>query len=256
MRTLAAFALVLLLSAPALAVDPEIVIYNSVIEIYQPAVDAANALSTNVKAYYSGSEAAWIADVADGADIVVFDVHSNYTDGGPATAVSLQLDAFHNYLLADSHHRGVIALWFMGFEPAHAIWSDFGVSYCSDFFTAMPMRQWDTSHPIFAGVPNPLLATYDAWFRDGAMVEPTAGATAIGGFSASPTFCQAGVVVGPQDRTVYLGETGVCSGGSDTDGDSVPDWEELYYNAYTYLLSHGPTATEPATWGSIKSLYR
>jgi hypothetical protein len=255
MRTLAALSLLLLLASPVQAGDPEIVIYNSVSDLYQPAVDAAWAMSSNVAVYYSGSEAAWIADVADGADIVVFDVHSNYTDGGQATLVSLQLDAFHNYLVADTHNRGVIALWFHGLELGHPIWGDFGVNYCSEFFSPLPMRQWDTGHPIFAGVPNPLLATYDGWFRDGSMVEPTGGATAIGGFSAGPATCQAGVVVGPQDRTVYLGETGVCSGGNDSDGDLTPDWQEMYENIYLYLLSHGPTATEPSTWGSIKSLY-
>jgi hypothetical protein len=256
MRTLAALVLVLLLVSPALAVDPEIVIYNSVSSSYEPAVDAAYAVSSDVKVYYSGDEAGWIADLADGADIAVFDVHSNYTDDPPQILASLQLDAMHTFLTSDSHHRGVIALWFMSSEIAHPVWGDFGVSYCSEFFTPIPMNQWDTSHPIFSGVPNPLLAPYDGYYRDGAKVEPTMGATAIGGFTVSPTSCQAGVVVGPEDRTVYIGETGICSGGSDTDGDSVPDWQEMYQNIYGYLLTHGPTAAEEATWGAIKSLYR
>jgi hypothetical protein len=257
MRTLAALVLGLVMVPPALAgVDPEIVIYNSVVETYQPAVDAAWSVSSNVKVYYSGGEASWIADVNDGADIVVFDVHSNYTDGGQADLVSLQLDAFHAYLTSDSHHRGVIALWFMGFESSHPLWGDFGVSYCSDYFSVLNLDQWDTGHAIFAGVPNPLRQTYDGWFRDGAMVEPAAGAVAIGGFGASPAYCRAGAVIGPEDRTVYLVETGVGSAGNDFDGDSVPDWEEMYYNIYIYLLTHGPTGVEPTTWGSIKSLYR
>jgi hypothetical protein len=237
---------------PAAALAQEVVVYDSVHEGNRPAVDAGIALGYDVHAYESGGEAAWIADVADGADIVVFDVNSNYT--APDALVSLQLNAIADYLNANPDGRAVVALWFMAFEPGHTLWSLMNVSFCSDYTTTIPIYQWDAVHPIWDGIPNPIRNEETFWNVDGAKVEPTGGGIAIGGFTNAPAACQAGLVVNADGSTVYIGETG-RGGTYDDDGDSIRDWEELYRNIYGFLLS-GPTPTQQSSWSVIKNLYR
>ncbi len=238
-------ALALLVSGPILA--QEIVVYDSINEGVRCAVDAGNAIGANVHAYENGQEAAWIADVADGADIVVFDCNSNYT------VRSDQLDAMANYLNTYPGGKAVCALWFMGYESGHPLWQIMDVQHCTDFSTTMPIYPW-MGHPIWNGIPNPINNEETYWYVDGSMVEPIGGGMAIGGFAPTSTYCQAGLVLNSDCSTVYIGETG-RGGTYDDDADGVRDWVELYINIYNYLLN-SPSPVEESTWGEIKSLFR
>jgi hypothetical protein len=236
---------------PAAALAQEVVVYDSINEGIRPAVDAGIALGYDVHAYQDGGEAAWIADVADGADIVVFDVNSNYM---APHVVSLQLDAIVDFLNANPNGRAAVALWFMGYEAGHPLWSLMNVSFCNDYNVTIPVYQWDAAHPIWDGIPNPIRNEESSWYVDGGKVEPTGGGIAIGGFTNAPAACQAGLVVNAAGSTVYIGETG-RGGTYDDDGDSIRDWEELYRNIYGFLLG-GPVPTQESSWSVIKNLYR
>jgi hypothetical protein len=232
-----------------MAIAQEIVIYDSVQGTghARPAVDAGNMIGADVHAYDDYGIDAWIADVLDGADIVVFDCHSNYSEEYDST----QLDAIQSYLTTYPDGMAVVALWFMTYEVGHPLWTTMGVSYCSDFTSPIPIYQWE-GHPIWSGIPNPINNT-DVYYRDGAKVEPTGDAVAIGGFTSSPETCQAGLVINGC-RTVYIGECGV-GGWPDDDSDGVPDWTELYVNIFNWLLDE-PSPVSSTTWGQIKELYR
>jgi len=247
MRMLLSIGVALLLTGAAGAV--EVVIYDSVPTGFRPAVDAATMLGYDVHAYDDTGIDAWIADVADGADIVVFDCHSNYQD----YRNSLQLDAISRFLSDNPGGVATVALWFMGSESGHPLWTQMGVQYCSDIAPdPLPIYSW-ADHPIWDGLPDPLQQEECGWYTDGARVEPTTG-TAIGGFTPDPASCQAGLVIGPECRTAYIGLVGTC-GYLDMDSDGRPDWVELYHNIFPWLLSD-PSPTETGTWGAIKNLYR
>lgn len=260
MRGLVLAVALVLLAGPALA--QEIVIFDSWAYPYgnaTPARDAGAMLGANVKGYVSGEEGLWMADMQDGADIVVFDVCSNYTLGAPAPGqmqiLSQQLDAMYAFLVEHPCTIGIVAFWGMAYEPG-PIWSFFDVQWCWDVQPdPIPLYQWNATHQIFAGVPDPVMNQEVGWYLDGSAVEPTGGGTAIAGFTRSPSACYAGLVVGDDLRTYYIGETG-AGGFPDSDYDGTRDWTEMYYNIYTYALSVNPSATEPATWGALKGLYR
>jgi hypothetical protein len=233
----------LLVAAPAFAA-PEIVIFYSWAD-HVPAWDAAIAIGADVKAYAAYEEDAWIADVLDGCDVAVFDCCSNYTE--PPADASLQLDALVDYLHQFECGRVIVALWFMAYEIGHPLWGLMGVSYAYDFTSTMPIYKW-VAHPIWDGLPDVLTTTGDSWYRDGAAVSVHSGAIAIGGFYGhTPTTNDCALVVSGDERCVYIGETGV---------DGAPEWTDLYINCYDYLLTHGPSATEQTTWGSVKALYK
>lgn len=240
----------LLIAFTGLATAQEIVIYDSApgTSHARPAFDAGNMIGADVHAYDDSQISQWIADVLDGADIVVFDCHSNYSEDYRST----QLDAIQSYLTDYADGMAVVALWFMGSEASHPLWTTMDVSYCSDFTTIIPIYQWE-GHPIWSGIPDPINNSEIGWYRDGARVEPTGGGLAIGGFSSTPQSCQAGLVINGACRTVYIGEVGV-GGWPDDDSDGVPDWTELYVNIFNWLLDE-PSPVDNSTWGQIKNLY-
>jgi hypothetical protein len=246
MKASAVVFVLLLLAVPALAT--ECVIYDSVHEDNRPAVDAATFLGFDVHAYESGEEQLFIDDLADGADIVVFDCNSDYS-----ARVSYQLDAIQTFLTNYPSGNAAVALWYMGYEPTHPLWTTMDVSYCFDFTETKPIYHW-VAHPIWDGIPNPIRSEETGWYRDGANVEPIGGPNvqAIGGFTATSAYCEAGLVIGDDGRTVYIGETG-RGGTYDDDSDGIRDWEELYRNIFT---SFTVVPVEGATWGAVKAMYR
>jgi hypothetical protein len=254
MRGLLIGLLAVLVATPAFA--QEIVIFDSYAGdfggIEAARLAAAMVGGATVGSYGAGQEASWIADVNNGADIVVFDVCSNYTASVPHHILSAQLDAMHAWHLSNPDGCGVLALWFMGFEP-HPIYAYYGVSRCNDFGSVIPLYQW-TSDPVWSGVPNPVPQGTDAWAIDGSMVEPAAGTEVLGGFTASAQTCQAGLVAHNSRHTWFIGETG-NGGDVDSDFDGTYDWVELYFNIFGQCGA-GPTAAEPTTWSAVKNLYR
>jgi hypothetical protein len=247
MRTL--LTMLLAASVATASSAQEVVIFDSVNEGFRPAVDAASFLGFTVNAYESGQEAEWTAAVADGADIVVFDVNSNFTE---PQLVSFQLDAIEDYLNANPNGKAIVALWFMGSEAGHPLWPLMDIAYCSDFNEPPPLNNWAPGHPIWAGLPDPLINS-GPYFVDGAKVSVGGDGLAIGGFSADPATCEAGLVLSGDCRTLYIGLTG-RGGDLDSDTDGVADWNELYRNAYPHLLADcgGATPIVPSSWGRIK----
>jgi hypothetical protein len=225
----------------------QIVIYDSRNEGNRPAVDAGLAIGADVHAYQLGEQSDWIADVLDGADIVVLDVNSNYSER------SDQLDALVTYMTAYPEGKAVCATWFMSLYPSHPIWQIMDIQFCSDIATTVPIYQWAT-HPIWTGIPNPIRNQETDWLVDGAMVTPIGAGVAVGGFTQTPAYCQGGLVVNGQNRTVYIGETG-RGGTYDDDGDGVRDWVELYTNVFAFLLT-APTPLTETSWSRVKNLYR
>jgi hypothetical protein len=142
----------------------------------------------------------------------------------------------------------------MLYESSHPIFSHFGVSFSYDIYSTVPLYSWNTSDPVWNGLPNPLSNTEYCWFTDGSAVNVLGAAEALGGFSAAAAPGQAGLVANNGRHTWYIGETG-NGGDVDGDGDGDSDWSELYCNIFDQCGS-GPTANEPSTWSSVKALYR
>lgn len=260
MRCLALALLVTMVAAPAFAAN--ILIYDSYAGTYcggsQAARVAASMCGHTYTAYASGSEAQWISDLSTGNwDIVVFDVCSNYAGDAPSQSqmrlYSTQLDALYQWHLSHADGCGVIALWFMSYDPS-PIFTYYGVSPSYDFSSTVPLYSWNTSDPVWAGLPNPLQNQEFCWGTDGTAVNVLTGAEALGGFTAASAPGQAGLVANNARHTWYIGETG--NGGTyDGDGDGKLDWSELYCNIFDQCGA-GPTATTPSTWSAVKSLYR
>lgn len=229
----------------------EIVIFDSVSFGYRPAVDAGAAISADVHAYTAGEGNLWINDVGDGADIVVYDCGSTSTrsPGGDRHAM---LNAIVDYLNTNPDGVAVVALWFMEDLPGHDLWTIMDVTYCDYSVDPLPIHHW-AAHEIWTGIPDPLRRQESGLTKEAMKVSATGGGNAIGGYTSGPSACEAGLVVGDDDRTVFIGLYGTGAP-YDDDFDGVSDWEELYRNVFCFLLYGVPVEEE--TWTAIKALFR
>lgn len=81
----------------------------------------------------------------------------------------------------------------------------FGVSAGSNLTDVRSIRAWDADHAVFH-TPNaislPISAVANLWPLAGTRIQPNAGATAVAGFTASPAFGEAAIVIGASGRTI------------------------------------------------------
>lgn len=112
----------------------------------------------------------------------------------------------------------------------------------NDLPPADALYWWDAGHPIFTspndvpGFSQPVEVGLGICGQHGT---PLGMAQALAGRSGTPQAGQAVLVLGNQGRTVFRGFFD-APGGSDLDGDTVPDSQELWVNLVQYLLASGP----------------
>ncbi|MCA8961539.1 MAG: hypothetical protein KDC38_13535, partial [Planctomycetes bacterium] len=146
-----------------------------------------------------GTDDAFIAELeAHDYGVVIFD--------NPCCGTDLAaLDALGDFI-ADGG-RVLFSYWNLDAEPATQ--ADLGIAATIDFFTPAEVYQWSFGHPIFTAphfIPNPIgLSGDDAWNDNGDQLMAAGGATALGGFTSSPTAGQGAIVVANSNRTIVNG---------------------------------------------------
>lgn len=81
----------------------------------------------------------------------------------------------------------------------------FGVTAGSNLTAVQSIRAWDATHDLFHtpnAVTMPISAVANLWPLAGTRIQPGAGATAVAGFTASPAFGEAAIVIGASGRTI------------------------------------------------------
>lgn len=90
--------------------------------------------------------------------------------------------------------------------PAAATLRDaFGAAAATDIFTPMDIYPWDAGHPVFT-TPNTVATLTVAGDYGGSdngdRMEPAAGASALGGFTAAETTGEGAIILGNEGRTI------------------------------------------------------
>lgn len=162
----------------------------------QPFADAIGRLGWEF--YDAGGE----SDFQDALAAAKWDlvVHVRYrTQTSPKVLKALQAHV-------EAGGRLILSTWDPKFK--HALYGLMGVADGTRFEAPVPIHAWDEGHPLFAlpfGVGAALAPVQDTCISDGARVTVGTG-TAVAGFTAEPAAGEAAVVIGPEDRTIYLGE--------------------------------------------------
>jgi len=212
----------------------EVVVYysNSDFTFVQ---DALTNLGWSFSGYDDTQLTAFEADVADGADIVVFSCPSNY---GPTCLAVLE-----NYV--NGGGRLIMSFWAVSYHPTNDLWNAMEMVYLSEYSTPLPFYGWETSHDIF-NVPNVIsfpLNFANGWLLDGQKLDATGGGTILGGYTATSQANEGGMILGNGGNTIF---NGFCI---DEGINIVP----LIENELCYVWS--TTALDHSTWGSIKAAF-
>lgn len=197
--------------------------------------DALTNLGWPYTAYEDAQEAAFQADVADGADIVVYNCPSNY--------VTTSLPVLETYV--NGGGKLIMSFWDVSSNLGSGLWAAMDMSYISEYSTPLPFYSWDPSADVFN---NPNVITFpltflDDWARDGQKLDAITGGLIMGGYTASPQTGEGGMILGNEGRTIF---NGFCI---DEGVNIVP----LIENELVYVWS--PTALDQSTWGSIKHAF-
>ncbi len=178
---------------------------------------------------------AFSAALTDGTtwDLVIVD---SYNDSDDATAAELA-----NYI--DSGGLTFIAFWRLGSYPDVA--TAMNATVISNYDPPIPINAWVSGDQLFTA-PNaaagPWAPIADTCNIDGQRLEPTAGGTALAGYTASATANEAAIISGNGGDTIVFGFTPGLF-----DADMVP----LYENAIQSLLaSVAPSVAVPVPTNS------
>ena len=197
--------------------------------------DALDNLGWPYTAYDDTQEAAFRADVANGADIVVYNCPSNYE---PAS-----LPVLETYV--DGGGKLIMSFWALGYELSSGLWPAMEMTYLSDYSTPLPFYSWEASHDVF-NTPNVIsfpLSFTDTWALDGQKLDAITDGLILGGYTASSQAGEGGMILGNDGNTIY---NGFCI---DEGVNIVP----LIENELAYVWS--TTALDRSTWGAIKTSF-
>jgi PKD repeat protein len=133
-------------------------------------------------------------------------------------------------------------------ESMPDVQAGFGISAADGVTGVPPLYNWDDTSTLFHS-PNEvstLTDWEDHWLISAELLTVGADATALAGFTATPTAGQAAIVLGNDGRTLYDGYLW-DEGSQDADYDGVEDTVELLMNQITMLLRR-PEADFGASW--------
>lgn len=151
------------------------------------------------------------------------------------------LDALQNYLTISPNHKAIVQTWKAGSFPSHPLWAALGIGSPVNFTAPQALHWWSPYHPLF-NRPNevPEFTTFNGTTASvfGAAFTLTGPAgPGLGGFADTPTAGQAGVVLRPDNRTIYKGLLDFCND-QDADGNGTWDVQEWWENAIRTLYPH------------------
>ncbi len=147
----------------------------------------------------------------------------------PCCASAGEIASLIDYINAGG--KVLCSYWDLDIDPAFQ--AALGVDSAVDFTTPQVVYTWDSAHPIWDGLPNPIeVSGLDPWLDNGDLMEPAAGGTAIAGFSGAAFAGQAGVIIGNSGNTI--------ANGFQADDMSI-EVSDLVYNEMEFLAGGGPT---------------
>ena len=164
-------------------------------------------------------------------DLVIF---ANEAAGIDAST----LDALHAYLAASQNHKAIVQTWMAGTFPAHPLWATLGIQSPQDFYGPTPLYWWSGYHPLF-NQPN-AVPNFDTFNDVGASVYGASftltgsAGPGLGGFTLAPAPGMAGIVLSPDNRTIYKGLLDFCSD-QDANANGTWDVQEWWENAIRTL---------------------
>jgi PKD repeat protein len=169
-------------------------------------------------------------------DLVIF--ANEYYGIDPTT-----LDALQSYLAASKDHKAIVQSWQAGSYPSHPVWATLGIAAPQDLYTYAPLGWWYVYHPLF-NLPN-AVPELDQFNGTGAVVYGASctltgsAGPGLGGFGGAPDPSMAGIVLSPDNRTIYKGLLDFCN---DQDANANGKWDvqEWWENAIKTLY--------PRTW--------
>ncbi|UCE25997.1 MAG: hypothetical protein JSW52_06410 [Candidatus Coatesbacteria bacterium] len=216
-------ALLILTAGLAWAQPTEVVVFLSLNYLNPYVQNALDSLGWPYTVYYNSNEAAFRADVADGADIVVYNCPSNYD--------AASLDTLEDYV----NDGGLLTMchWAVSFHAGHGLWDAMEFDYVSEYFTPIPVYFWDDGHPVFNN-PNTLsepLTFSDGWARDGQRINPSGSAVAIAGYTTDEQDNEGAMVINSANTTIF---NAFCW----DEGTSA--MTDLIENELTFLWEGGP----------------
>ncbi len=104
----------------------------------------------------------------------------------------------------------IFAYWQLSIEPA--LLTAFEIATAIDYTVPTQVNAWDVTHPIFTtpnAITNLVPNGNDPWNVDGARMEPSGTALALGGFTPAATPGEAGIILGNGGNTFVNGFTSV-----------------------------------------------
>jgi PKD repeat protein len=184
---------------------------------------------------YVGDPASFVAQLGfQDWDLVIF-------ANEDAAITDPTLQAITNYLAASPNHKAIVESWETGFLAANPLWAVLGVQSPVSLNPAAPLHWWSPYHPLFNQpnhVPEFVSLTPGAVTSYGASVTLAGSAgPGLGGFAGSPTAGQAGIVLSPDNRTIYKGLLDFCNN-ADANTNGVWDVQEWWENAIRTLYPH------------------
>ena len=168
-------------------------------------------------------------------DLVIF--ANEYYGIGSGT-----LDLLQAYLSASKNHKAIVQCWDASSYPSHPLWATLGIQSPVSLTTPTPLHWWSPYHPLF-NQPNEVpeftsLTSLPGGYVYGASVTLTGSAgPGLGGFAGAPTAGQAGVVLSPDNRTIYKGLLDFCND-QDANGNGTWDVQEWWEDAIRTLYPH------------------
>lgn len=239
MRYLLTMCLSLVLVGALFADPSEVVVYNSYANYTYPN-DALDNLGWPYTAYDADNESDFRNDVADGADIVIFNCPSWYE--------TASLDTLETYCAGGGIL--IMSFWALPYESDHGLFIEMEVDFQSSYTTPIDVYFWDDGHQIFNN-PNtltePLTFTEVGWTSDGQRVWTTEAddSGVIAGYTTDNTTGEGALVLNLSETTIY---NAFCF---DEGGTTMVD---LIENELVYLWSVH-TNIQPTSLGQIKSLF-
>lgn len=223
--------------ALAFAQPGEVVVYYSC-SINTYVQDALSNLGWSYTGYDDTEELAFQADVANGADVVVYSCPSNYEP----TSMGV-LDTYVN-----GGGRLIMSFWGVSQWLSSGLWSTMEIVWLSDYYIPLPFYAWETSHDIFNS-PNIIsfpLDFNDDWVLDGQRLNAVTDAGVIlGGYTNLVTTGEGSMILGNDGHTIF---NGFCIDAG-IEAQIVP----LIENELIYIWEMA--ALEQSTWGSIKTVF-
>jgi PKD repeat protein len=167
-------------------------------------------------------------------DLVIFANENAYIDDSPLSAVA-------TYLAVSPLHKAIVQSWRAAPLSANTLWTALGVQTPISLASPAPLHWWSSYHPLFNRpneVPEFLTFTPHPAVSFGASMALTGTAgPGLGGFASSPTAGQAGIVLSPDNRTIYKGLLDFAND-QDANANGVWDVQEWWEDAIRTIYPH------------------